>query len=246
MKTLHAIALLFLTASTSLAQIGVPPPQISVSGSAEVKVIPDEVFVNVGIEIRDADLAKAKREHDLLMERALAYLKAEKIDAKDIQTDYINIQPTYERDSNSKPIAYIVRKSIEIRLADVKKLESLISGLLENGVNNVHGITLRTTELRKYRDQARAMAIRAAREKADALASELGVKCGKPYNINANEWGGWWNSGRYWGGSGHYAYQNTSFNGSVPATGNPADNGSSLSLGQISVSATVNVSFLLE
>src|SRR4030095_3981219 len=97
------------------------------------------------------------------------------------------------------PPTCVVRKSIQVKLTDIEAFEALLTGLLTNGVNNVHGIEFRTSQLRKHRDTARAMAVRAAKEKADALASELGVKCGKVYSIDANDAGGWWSpSGSYW------------------------------------------------
>jgi uncharacterized protein YggE len=140
-------------------------------------------------------------------------------------------------------VTFVVRKSIEVKLTDTGSFEGLLTGLLTNGVNNVHGIEFRTSQLRKHRDTARAMAIRAAREKASALASELGVKCGKVYNINANDWGGWSASGGYWGGRyGGGMYQNAVQN----VGGSVETDDSTLSVGQISVSATVNVSFLIE
>jgi len=128
-------------------------------------------------------------------------------------------------------------------LTDTKGFEAILTGLLNSGVNNVEGMELRTSELRKHRDAARAMAIRAAREKADALAAELGVKRGKVYAVNANEWGGLWSSAsernfRYAG----LMNQNVAQNAGPPAE---AGNGT-LSLGQISVSASVQVSFLIE
>jgi len=137
-----------------------------------------------------------------------------------------------------------VRKSIEMKSTDLAGFERLLTGLLNSGITDVHGIEFRTSQLRKYRDAARAMAIRAAREKADSLALVLGVKRGKVYSINANDWGGWWSPGAsYWGGRyGGGMFQNVSQN----AGGSPESDVSTLSAGQISVSASVNVSFLIE
>jgi uncharacterized protein YggE len=143
-----------------------------------------------------------------------------------------------------KPVYYLVRKTIGIRLTNVGGFDGILTGLITNGVNVVQGIDFRTSELRKYKDQARAMAVKAAKEKADAIASELGVKVGKPYNISVNDWGGWssWSQGGYGGGGGGAnAYQNVSQN----AAGGPAENGSTFAVGQISVSANVNVTFLI-
>jgi hypothetical protein len=141
-------------------------------------------------------------------------------------------------------VTYVVRKSIEVKLTKVDAFEAVLSGLLTNGVNVVHGIEFRTSELRKHRDTARAMAVRAAREKADALAAELGVKRGKVYSLNANDWGGWWSpSGSYWGGRyGGGMAQNVVQNLGGPSE---AEDGT-LAIGQISVSASVNVSFLIK
>ena len=174
------------------------------------------------------------------MKTALGFLKASGVPDKDVQTDFISVAPEYGNDlTRTKPVVYIIRKSIEIKLTSVTNLEPVLTGLLNNGVNHIHNVDFRTTQLRKYRDQARAMAIRAAREKADALAQELGVKCGKPININASEWGGWWSgSGSYWGGRGGYGFNNVAQN-AVQNAGGPSDSpGETLSVGQISVSAT--------
>ena len=52
MKTrlLPVIAMLTLSLTQAFAQVSAQPPLISVSGSAEVKVRPDEVYLRVGVE----------------------------------------------------------------------------------------------------------------------------------------------------------------------------------------------------
>ncbi len=239
--------------SISIAALGlaVTPlkaePQISVTGSAEVKVAPDEIHISVGVETRDANLNEVKRQHDQIMAGVLKFLK-DKVPDKDMQTDLITIAPEYDSNvSRTKPVVYIVRKSLEIKLTTIADFEPILTGLLSNGVNYIHNIDFRTTQLRKHRDQARSMAVRAAREKADALAKELGVKCGKPTAINANEWGGWWSGyPNPWGGRG-YSYYGQAQNVVQNAGGGPTDTGGeTLSVGQITVSASVNVTFSLE
>lgn len=225
-----------------------PTPQITVSGTAEVKVVPDEIHISVGVETRDPDLNTAKNQHDERMKSALGFLKTSGVPEKDIQTDYVNITPEFNYDtSRVKPVVYVVRKSIEIKLTSVTNIESVLTGLLNNGANYVHNVDFRTTQLRAHRDEARAMAIRAAREKAEALAKELGVKCGKPLNITANDYSNWWYGGNYWGARG-YNYNNQMQNAvqNIGGGGQSDSAGETLSVGQISVSATVNVSFAIQ
>ena len=245
MKTrlILALAVTALSALPAFSQQSQPPPQISVSGSAEVKVAPDEIYLRLGVETRDANLEVAKKQNDERVARALAFLKSKGVADKDVQTDFISIEPGYDDRSSWKVEMYVVRKSIEVKLKDIKGFEAILAGLLTSGVNNVHGMELRTSELRKHRDTARAMAIKAAREKADALAAELGVKRGKVYAVNANEWGGWWSSAGGWGrGYSGGLHQNAMQNAGAPAE--TAEG--TLSVGQISVSASVQVSFLIE
>jgi uncharacterized protein len=237
--------LVFAAVSPVLSQPLSQPPVITVSGSAEVKVAPDEIFMRVGVETFHDVLAEAKKENDERVERVLAFLKSSDIQPADIQTDYLAVEPRYEDyPTRRKFVHHVVQRSIEVKIKQVDAFEGILAGVLTNGVTHVHGIDFRTSELRKHRDTARGMATRAAREKADALAAELGVRRGKVYNINANEWGGWWSSSAgHWG----HRYGAGMFQNTVQNAGGGAPAGdSTLSLGQISISATVNVSFLIE
>jgi uncharacterized protein YggE len=237
MKISHLFILGFVALPLLSAKAQVGLRQISVSGSAEVKVTPDEVDLNVTVETRNANLDQAKRDNDDRIAGALRFLKQNGVKEKDIQTDYLSIQPIF--DSREKlavtPGLYQVRKGIGIRLLDVGNFDTIFTGLINNGVNYVLGIEFRTSELRKYKDQARVMAVRAAKEKAEAMAAELGVKVGLPTNISVNEWS---SSMSRQGGMNQNASQD--------AARSSGEGGESFSAGQISVSATVNVSFVLE
>jgi uncharacterized protein YggE len=122
-------------------------------------------------------------------------------------------------------------------LKEPKIFQSLVDTVLKNGGNRINGFEFRTSELRKYRDQARAMAIKASLEKAEALASELKCKPGNPRTISE--------TGGYWGYSGGNSYGNgVSQNAAqtIPSGGEGDDQGG-LPLGQIAVRANVNVTF---
>jgi uncharacterized protein YggE len=198
----------------------------------------------VGVETRQENLGEATRQNDQRVANVLHFLKTSGLKDKDVQTDFISVEPMYKDNiSWIQPMAYLARKSIEMRLTNVASFEGVLKGLLTNGVNQVHGIEFRTSQLRKHRDQARKLAIQAAKEKAEALAVECGVKCGRVYTINANDGGGSWSiSGGYGGGPRGYMAQNTiqNFGGVSDMTGD------TFSVGQISVTASVNVVFLLE
>jgi uncharacterized protein YggE len=111
---------------------------------------------------------------------------------------------------------------------------------LKAGVNHVHGVDFRTTELRKHRDRARSLAIQAAREKATMMAGELGQRIGQPHSIREGH-AGWWSwYGRWWGSSWRGRMSQNVIQEASGGTG-----GGTLAPGQIAITANVTVTFEL-
>ncbi len=217
---------------------------ISVEGDAEIKVAPDRILLTLGIEVSDKDLARAKELHDTRTRAVLEAVKNTGIEAKDIQTDYLEIEPRYEWSSRPENfIGYFVRKTLVVTIRDVPRFEGVLSVALSSGANYVLGVQFLTSELRKHRDEARALAIKAAREKAVDLASQLNQKVGVPVNISetSSRWYSWYGRG-WWGGRQSYQAQNV-----VQNIGGDSISGDSvISPGRISVSASVRVTFELQ
>jgi uncharacterized protein len=216
--------------------------RIAVSGEAEVRVVPDEVILTLGVETWNKNMEVARNENDAIVKRLLALTGELGIAGQHVQTDYVSIEPRY-RNGYYEPsdfIGFFVHKSVVITLRDLDKFEDLLAGSLGAGANYVHGIEFRTTELRRHRDEARALAIEAAREKAEAMAGELGQQVGEPLLIQ-EEQAGWWSGYNMWWGSrwGGGMTQNTI----QEIGGVSALTDSSMAPGQIGVKARVAVTF---
>jgi uncharacterized protein YggE len=242
LTALVLIAAIVLLATISPARAAETSPRlITVTGDADVKVVPDEVILALGIETSDRNLATAKNQNDDRAKKVIAAAQARGIEAKHIQTEQIRVEPRYSDGYATNLVSYVVRKTIVITLKDISKFEDVQTAALDAGANRVHGIQFQTTELRKHRDQARALAINAAREKADAMAKALGQKIGKPTSIQENysSWWSWYD--RWWGGGmmSQNVVQNVGGAGAAPDE-------SSFAPGQITVNARVTVSFELE
>ena len=218
---------------------------ISVSGSAQVMVAPDEVVLTLGVETNDLDLATAKQKNDTVVKQLLVLTEKYGIDPKLVQTDYINIEPRYDSVYH-KPetfAGYFVRKNVQVRLRDLTMFESFYSDALMQGVTHVHGIEFRTTDLRKYRDQARDLALRAAREKADAMASAYGQTIGQVKTVQENSlswWGSYYNG---WGSTGGSVMTQNVIQNVGPSSSFTEDE--TIAPGQIAVNASVMVEFEL-
>ena len=243
MKTIDRI-ILFLLITLSIpfmvfAEDEAEPRLITVYGDAEVRVVPDEIILKLEVETLNKDLNLSKKENDELSKNVMAVARKHKIEEKHIQTDYIRISPEYDRSYRiDKFLGYEVSKSIVLEIRDTSKFEAILSDVLDAGANYVRDVIFRTTELKKYRDQARSHAIKAAREKANKLAKELGQKVGKPYLIQEDGVQAGVNN-RWWRDSDIRGPQGTLY-GRGSSTSSD-----SFALGQINISAKIIVCFEL-
>jgi uncharacterized protein YggE len=205
------------------------PRLITVTGEAEVRVAPDETILTLGVETWHKDLGIAKRQNDERVKKVFAVAKKYNIAPGNFWTDRISIEPRYKGgDVREELIGYRVRKTIAVSVRDVSRLDDLLNSALEAGANYVYGVQFRTTKRRDYRDQARALALKAAKEKAKDMARELGQRVGRPYSIVEEE------------------YEESTVPNVVSGTGvSFRETDKSIALGQMSISARVRVSFEL-
>jgi uncharacterized protein YggE len=232
---LFIISALVISASmVAGAQDKQEPRLITVTGQAEVNVAPDEVVFDLTVQTINKDLRTAKSQTDDRLRKVIELTRKYKVQAKDVQTDYIKLEPRYRGNDESRLfIGYSVRKDLVFTLRDVTQAEELLSELIEAGVSRLNGIRFQTSELRRYRDQARAMAIKAAQEKAIALTAQIGQKIGKAYSIDEEA-----PAPRI------SAMYNAQANFST-ASEESTDSQGTLALGQIKISATITVKFEL-
>ena len=165
------------------AQDRMPPKVVRVVGTAEVKVVPDRAVVELGVQKQDANAGAAKRLVDEAASKLLAALRANGVDEKDIQTTYLYLRPESYTHKGTKHSYFVAGETLSVTVRDLSRLDALLQALVQAGGNRIDSVTYETSELRKYRDQARAQAVKAAREKATALAQSLGQEAGRAYSI---------------------------------------------------------------
>jgi hypothetical protein len=244
-------ALLFVALATSLLGAQQPPtvdqPKITVTGEALVLAKPDKVILNFGIETRDTVLLVAKRKNADIWKKAAAALKECGVPSKDVQTDYLSIEPRYKNYNEiDEPIGYVTRNLFVVTLADPGQVETLISRMLESGVNHVNGVEFQTTQFKQHRESARELALTAAREKAVKMAAVLGCSIGKPLAVTETYGGGAWYFSS-WSGWGYGRSSGMSQNVIQDTRGaGGGEDPQSMALGKISIRAGVSVVFELK
>jgi uncharacterized protein YggE len=213
---------------------------LSVTGDAEIKVVPNHVVISLGVETRGRSLPAARAQNDTAVRSVLAAIHSFQVDPTDVQTDFIQVNVRYNDSAETVVDHYIVEESIAVTLKDVSKFEPLLSAVLEAGANHIHQVEFMTTELRKYWDQARALAAKAAIEKANDRVARAGLKIvGKPISVSSDSYGGGSWYGRLNRG-GVNAAQN------VYQTGDGGSTEGTVALDEISVTASVSMNFRME
>lgn len=253
---LAILAALALSSSAYAQNASTINRTITVNGDAALHVVPDQVQISMTAENRAADLMEAKAQNDQAVKALVEYAtKSLGIEARHVQTDFLTVEPTYrtcnyddEMSGKCSPLQityYTVRKGVQICLKDLAKYEGLVTKALQVGVNRIDNIQFVTTELRKHRDKARELAAKAALEKAQALATTLGMKVGKPISINAENYSSYYWHGSYGSHRGGNSYMTQNVVQQAPAAPIEGDTGD-LAIGQINVSAQVNVTYELQ
>ena len=192
---LHLLVLVSLvSAQPVFAQNG--SSTLNVTGDAAINVVPDRVRLFVGVESRNKDLLVAKAENDAGVRKVIAAARAMNVTPGDIQTDYVHVDMSYDNDGTTIDY-YKVTKDVQILLRNVEQFEEVLSKVLLAGANHIYDVEFSTSELRTHRDAARALAMKAAQEKASDLAAAAGLRIvGTPIAVSSYSYGGGASYGR--------------------------------------------------
>ncbi len=175
---------------------------ITVTGTGEKLAVSDIASLSVNL---NKDGKSAKEAQDLLntdITKVLNYLKEQKIVDKDIKSEYGGLNPKYSYDNtvcynypcptkDPKITGYTATQSITIKVRVVDSANDIRTGLATLGVTDISGPTFSIDNEDKIKDNARSLAIKDARAKAQVLADELGVRLGKIVNFGENTGGGY-------------------------------------------------------
>lgn len=230
-KMLVVFALLVSYSGFSQFYGGIKENKMTVSGDAILRVVPDQVVFNLGVILKGEDLLEIKNDNYKRMEKVINYCKDRGIPQNHIQTDQIYISPSYHSHNNYEIEYYTVSQSISIVLENLDIYDQLLTSLLGMGINKVNHVEFRAKDIKDYRYQVRKMAIEAAKEKAEFLSQEVGIKIGDIINIGESVQNPSNSFGRH-------NYANYSQNVAQLGGG---QNGDSLSVGMLSFKASVTL-----
>lgn len=188
-----AVLALFLLVKTfdalALFGDGQNPPfnTITVSGEGESAAIPDIASITFTVQETAPTVAAAQEAATKKTDAALAALGTLEVAEEDIKTVSYQVYPQYENQQcfmgrcpqgTPKISGYQVSQSVEVKVRDTAKVSEVLAQLGTIGVQNVAGPNFMVDDDSDIAQEARDNAIADAREKADRLADQLGVRLG--------------------------------------------------------------------
>ena len=230
MKKLILTITLVLTTIMNQAQTSnmTPVPQVTVSGEGKIKVTPDEAVITVGVEYTGQDATEVKKKNDETLDQVIKTIKKNGIPVSDFQSQRISLYKNY--DYQTKKNNYVSNQTISIHLKDLSKYDALMLDLVNSGINQIQGVEFKSSKLKQYETEARKKAVMDAKMKAEDYVSALGQKIGKAILITDNSLSNFPQP----------MYRNVMVK-SMEAAPNET-----LAIGEIDVTATISISFILE
>jgi uncharacterized protein len=186
-KYFPAITLTVLAAVAPVAAQTPPPPSPAVivtTGEGVVKQAPDRVWVTIAAESRAKTAQDAQRMNADAMKSVNDRIKAAGIPADAIQTSGYNLQPEFDYANGKQTLrGYVARNEVTVRVDDLAKAGDVIAAAVASGATNVNNVRLDLKDRDAAERQALRLAVRDARQRADAAASGASVAVDKVIRI---------------------------------------------------------------
>jgi Uncharacterized conserved protein len=187
MKRIVTLGMAIMMISNSFAQTVVPanpfPKTINVSGSAEIEIIPDEMYVTV-------TLTEYEKKG------------SGKIDIEKVKTAFLNScrsiglpdsLVTIASYAGATPYSWLKKKkkdelfatiAYQVKFSNSKKIDELVAKLDDEATQNFQISRVWHSNMQEYRKQLKIQAVKAAKEKAAYLADAIDEKIGEAITIS--------------------------------------------------------------
>ena len=158
------------------------PVGVSVFGSSIVRVEPDSASLNFSVSRLEKHPKNAFRQAREAAKKVQDYLSRSNLDDYGSSRITLDKSTRYENGEH-KFIGYTARITFNLLLRELERVEEILIGITDAGVNNISSVDYQTSRLKSLRATARAEAINAAKEKAEVYCRAANVSLGKAIHI---------------------------------------------------------------
>lgn len=162
----------------------------SVTGEGQAVGVPDVAeFTFSVITQGGTNIAQTQQTNTNAVNGAIAFVKSEGVDPKDITTENYNIDPQYQNNCKGSSVCpavivgYNITQDVSVKIRDFSKIGDILSGVVTKGANSVSELSFTIDNLDTIKEQARTQAIANAITQAKSLASSANIKLGPIVSI---------------------------------------------------------------
>jgi uncharacterized protein YggE len=192
MKRVFITSIALITVYIGMAQptfVNNPfPKTITVTGSASMEIIPDEIYVNV--ELREYQKkGESKKDLEAIKTQFLQSCKEVGITDADISiASYSGFSNTYyymRRKKKSPDMQSTI--TYQVKFISSKLMDDLVEKLDDDATQNFLIVSISHSKITEYRKQLKIKAVQAAKDKGIYLTEGIGEKLGEAITINEPE-----------------------------------------------------------
>ena len=186
MKKLIIVLFAFILVKVEAQDVKPFPKTITVTGSAEMEIVPDEIYVQV--DLKEYQRKGDKTSIDKIKTDFLNNLKAigipdSLISIAAYEGENGNANQWWKK-KKSKDDDLLASIAYQIKLNSSAQVDKLVNVLDDEATSNFQVIRTSHSRINEFRKQLKIQAIKAAREKAFYLADAINEKVGEAITIN--------------------------------------------------------------
>ncbi len=137
--------------------------------------------MTVGVTVQAPTASQAMADNASRQQAVVDALKAQGVQARDIQTSGLNLSPVQDYSGEGKPpviTGYQAQNLVTVTVRDLARLGGALDALVAAGANEVNGISFAREDAQDAEDAARSDAVDSARHRAEVLAQAAGLRLG--------------------------------------------------------------------
>jgi uncharacterized protein YggE len=178
---------------------------ISVTGEGEVTAVPDIATVSFTVRESGKTVPEAQKLAEAKIAAAMKSLKALNVNTdKDVKTLSYTVNPKYESQQMGYCSGYVcpptktvvngyeVAESVSIKVRKVDQAGDVIGALGKENITEINGPDFTVDDMDKAQADAKALAIKQAKDKAEVTAKALGVSLGSITQFSEDGNGGYY------------------------------------------------------
>lgn len=188
MKTTIFVLFLAFVCNLSNAQTAVlmekeTVRKIVVTGTAELEVIPDEIYFSISLReyFKDEKSQKDKITLETLEKQLLEALKTAGLPRENLSVS--GVSGYREWNGRKKPQYFLASKQYQLKLSNLQNINELLAKVDDRGVESVNVSRVEHSKKEQFKKEVKINALKSAKEKAGYLLESIGSGLGDVLEI---------------------------------------------------------------